>query len=237
MRPPARRANPRSTTPPLPREVLDDIVRATNETPARGMMAGMRGRARELLGHPFLRLATPRGDAAPDDAPGAFEEEEFDVPAAPLPARPAARRVSAARPLPPVVVPPAAKRLADAAPDAWEDEDADTVGPDELPDDGDDPDPPRRFDPFGDSLWPKTRIALTVVALTLVLAVAAAGVARMAGGSPPEQVRPAAAAAPSVPAPAASAATVSDETRRIMDAGLRAAERSASATRGTAKAP
>jgi tetratricopeptide (TPR) repeat protein len=233
MRPPARAATSKSATPPLPRDVLDDIVRATTETPGRGVMAGMRGRARE-----FLRLVKPRADA-PDDvaarADDAEDEEEFDAPVTPVQRRPA--KPAGARPLPRVVMPVAApKRLADAAPDAWEDED-EAFDPDVEPDDGDD-EPPRRFDLFGDSMWPKTRIALTVLALTLVLAVAAAGVARMAGGSPPEQAQTAGGAPPAA-TPGAPASAVGPETRRVMDAGLRAVERAANSSRasGSSTAP
>ena len=230
-RPPVRAARPTASTPALPRDVLDEIVRATTETPTQGVMAGMRGRARELLGSPLLRLITPRANPVPDDMARPDDEpDEDEAPArSPSPARPAA----AARPLPPVVMPkaPVAKRLADVAPVAWDD-DEESAADLELPDDGDE-DAPRRFDLFGDSMWPKTRLVLTVVGLTLILAVAAAGVARMAGGSPQEPAASPAAAA----APVGASAEVSPETRRAMDAGLRALERSTGGNQRSAPSP
>ena len=230
-RPPARAGGGRPATPPLPRDVLDDIVRATTaEPPATGVMAGMRGRARQLLERPLLRLIKPRADAQPDESalePLPFDEDEETIPAA----APAPVRAAPTRPLGRVVIPPSpiAQRLADAAPATWEDEeDAFDVDGD-MPDDGDDDEAPGRFDLFGDSLWPKTRIVLAVMALTLVLAVAAAGVARVAGGTSPADAAAALtdSGAAAVPAPADPAA-VPAKTRRIMDAGLEAAERASS---------
>lgn len=235
MRPPARTPSPRSATPALPREVLDEIVRATTETPTRGVMAGMRGRARALLGQPLLRLVSPRAPAPddmalPEDEP---DEEPFDPAPAPVPAPTASKPLPAARPATRVVIPRApvpAPKVAETAPVAWEDEEAfdDVAG---VPDDDLD-ERPRRFDPFGDALWPKTRIVLAVAALTLILAVGAAGVARIAGGSPPASDEASTASSQPVP-PASDAKTVDAETRRIMDAGLRASQRAASPGRRT----
>jgi tetratricopeptide (TPR) repeat protein len=245
-RPPARGSQPRAATPtpPLPREVLDEIVRATQETPTKGVMAGMRGRARQLFERPLLQLVKPRADAPPDELE-MDEEEDFQPPAAaPGPAarastprpetpRPGSRREEApqpatSRPLPPVIRP----RLAEPAPVTWEDDDESFDGG--APDDGDgELDQPSRFDLFGDALWPRTRMVLAVVALTLVLAVAAAGVARIAGGAPAAEdlagdERPtSAASAPAKSEPTAQAA-VSDRTMRVMDAGIEAVRRASS---------
>lgn len=242
-RPPARGAQPRAATPtpPLPREVLDEIVRATQEAPTKGVMAGMRGRARQLFERPLLQLVKPRADAAPDELE-MDEDDDFQPPAGPPAARassprpesprPGTRREdpspATSRPLPPVIRP----RLAAPAPATWEDDDESFDGG--APDDGDgDLDPPSRFDLFGDALWPRTRMVLAVMALTLVLAVAAAGVARIAGGAPAAEApagdeRPTnAAAAPANSDPTAQAA-VSDRTMRVMDAGIEAVRRASS---------
>ncbi|MGI8842954.1 MAG: tetratricopeptide repeat protein [Gemmatimonadaceae bacterium] len=242
-RPPARGAPARAATPtpPLAREVLDEIVRATQETPTKGVMAGMRGRARQLFERPLLQLVKPRADAAPDELE-LDEEEDFQPPAseaapvaraaAPRPETPRPTtprhdppRQPALRPLPPVVRP----RLAEPAPVTWDDDDeAFAGGP---PDDGDDGiESPSRFDLFGDALWPRTRMVLAVIALTLVLAVAAAGVARIAGGAPAAEATSgderstSAAPAPGNTEPAAQAA-VSERTMRVMDAGIEAVRR------------
>ena len=244
-RPPARGSQPRAATPtpPLPREVLDEIVRATQETPTKGVMAGMRGRARQLFERPLLQLVKPRADAPPDELE-MDEEEDFQAPAAapapapaarastprPEPPRPGNRREepprpAASRPLPPVIRP----RLAEPAPVTWEDDDESFDGG--APDDGDgELDPPSRFDLFGDALWPRTRMVLAVLALTLVLAVAAAGVARIAGGSPAAEgpageERPTSAASAPASSESTAPAAVSDRTMRVMDAGIEAVRR------------
>lgn len=235
-RPPARGAAERapSRTPPLPRDVLDEIVRATTETPSHGVMAGMRGRARQFLERPLLKLVKPRADAAPDD-PALDDEEELASPAPP-PARPAPAP-SAAKAPPRVIMPRAPEvtvAMADAAPATWEDDDFEDGS--EAPYDEDDAPRSSRFDFFGDTLWPKTRVVLAVMALTLVLAVGAAAVARMAGGTPPNQ----SAATQTTPAIAPPSEQLSDpamvpeKTRRVMDAGLRAMERVAQ-TQGSAR--
>jgi tetratricopeptide (TPR) repeat protein len=232
-RPPARTSTPRQATPPLPRDVLDDIVRATRSEPAAGrVMSGMRGRARQLLERPLM-LIKSRGDAKPEESglePLPFDEDEDALPERAVAPQQAAPRGTSPRPLGRVVIPPApiAQRLADAAPTTWED-DEDFDHESDLPDDGEDAAAPHhRFDVFGDALWPRTRVVLAVVALTLILAVAAAGVARMAGGTPADD--PTAAATVPSGAAAASPAAVPAETRRIMDAGLEAAERAANGT-------
>lgn len=237
-RPPERSGSPRapSRTPPLPRDVLDEIVRATSETPTSGVMAGMRGRARQFLERPLLKLVKPRGDAPPDEPE--LDDDELPAP----PAR--ATQVpppSAPRPATRVIIPrtPDVKAvMADAAPVTWEEDEA--LDAADAPYDGDDEsEPTSRFDFFGDTLWPKTRIVLAVAALTLILALGAATVARMAGGAPPEQ----AAAAKSAATLAAQPSQVSDpaavpaETRRAMDAGLRAMERATESLGGARPRP
>jgi hypothetical protein len=224
--------------------VLDEIVRATQETPTKGVMAGMRGRARQLFERPLLQLVKPRADAAPDDLE-LDEEEDFEPPAAhaapaaraaaprPEASRPASPRQdpprpAAPRPLPPVIRP----RLADPAPVTWDDDDDAFAGG--APDDGDDGvESSSRFDLFGDALWPRTRMVLAIMALTLILAVAAAGVARIAGGAPAAEApsgderSPSAAPATANTEPAAQAA-VSERTMRVMDAGIEAVRRASS---------
>ena len=236
-RPPARGApaRPASKTPPLPRDVLDEIVRATTETPSQGVMAGMRGRARQLLERPLLKLVKPRGDTPPDDS----ELDEEELSSSPPPAKPAPAPPPA-RPAGRVIIPRApdvSAVMADAAPATWdEDEGEDAL---QTPYDGDD-DPPRssRFDFFGDTLWPKTRLVLAVAALTLVLAVGAAAVARMAGGTPPNQAGPQATATVATqPAQHTDPAFVPVETRRAMDAGLRAMERASQSLGGARPRP
>jgi tetratricopeptide (TPR) repeat protein len=273
-RPPSRGApsRPASKTPPIPRDVLDEIVRATSVTPTQGVMAGMRGRARQLFERPLLKLVKPRSDAPPDDP--AFDDDEdlvappasarttdrkpppasarpTDRPAPTASARPADRTEppastraaqasppSAPRPVPRVIIPRSADvraAIADAAPATWEDEDRDDDGDSPYDEDGDAP-RSSRFDVFSDALWPKTRIVLAVLALTLLLAVGAAAVARIAGGASPDQVAEASppAAAETQPAPVTDPAVVPDETRRVMDAGLRALER-ATETQGVSR--
>ena len=235
-RPPARGVPPRTAakTPPLPRDVLDEIVRATTATPASGVMAGMRGRARQFLERPLLKLVKPRSDAPPDDSE--MEEEEL---AAPLPSARPAPAAPAARPAGRIIIPRAADvsaAMADATPAAWDASEADDAV-DEPYEEDDDAPRSSRFDFFGDTLWPKTRLVLAVAALTLVLAVGAAAVANMAGGAPPDQAvvtQPPAAGAPARPAAATSPSLVPEETRRVMDAGLRAMER-ASQSLGSAR--
>lgn len=222
-RPPGR-APARSAfkTPPLPRDVLDDIVRATSSTSTPGVMAGMRGRARQFLERPFLKLVKPRQDAPPDEIPFEEDEEEFsEAPSVPTPPPPVVE-TRQDRPAQRVIIPrtPAVTAvMADAAPETWDEEEFDG----EVPDD----DPPRkRFDLFGDELWPKTRIVLAVVALTLVLIVGAAAIARMAGGATSVEPNVPAATAATPPAETSDpTAAVPEETRRAMDAGLRAMER------------
>ncbi|HUF29310.1 MAG TPA: tetratricopeptide repeat protein [Gemmatimonadaceae bacterium] len=232
-RPPARGAPARAATPtpPLPREVLDEIVRVTQQTPAKGVMAGMRGRARQLFERPLLQLVKPRADAPPDE-PALDEDEDFEPSAAASAGRVAAPRPATPRPATPRPVPPIVRpRLADPVPTTWDEADALTG---REPDDGDDDlDPPSRFDLFGDALWPRTRMVLAVLALTLVLAVAAAGVARIAGGasaadsSATAQGTSGAAAGAATTEPAAEAA-VSERTMRVMDAGINAMRRASS---------
>ena len=225
-RPPGRGpARSPSRTPPLPRDVLDEIVRATTETPSHGVMAGMRGRAKQFLERPLLKLVKPRADVLPDARP-VEEEDEYSSQAPPPPAAPPRPRPEPqpqqARPAQRVIIPrtpDVTAVMADAAPDTWDEEDLQNG---DLPDD----DAPRsRFDLFGDKLWPKTRMVLAVVALTLVLAVGAAAIARMAGGTPPNQSNAPAASVASQPAQTSDPAAVPADTRKAMDAGLRAMER------------
>ena len=76
-------------------------------------------------------------------------------------------------------------------------------------------------------------MVLAVMALTLVLAVAAAGVARIAGGAPAAEApagdeRPANAASAPANSESPAQAAVSDRTMRVMDAGIEAVRRASS---------